>query len=64
MWRKAFLKTCRELARDHGRAILEAHKKAERDDVRAKYVWLADYHNAEVKAFFGRASASLLVKPM
>lgn len=64
MWRKAFLKTCRELAKDHGRAILEAHKKAERDDVRAKYAWLADYHNAEVKAFFGRASASLLIKPM
>jgi hypothetical protein len=45
IWERA----CRDWARDHAQAVTTAHAAAESDSVRQKYVWLAKYHNAEIK---------------
>jgi len=58
IWERA----CRDWAREHAQAIMTAHAAADSEGVRKKYVWLAKYHNAEIKRFFGReAKAALLV---
>lgn len=41
----------REWFRDHARAIKRAHAAARNDHVRAKYIWLADYHNEIATTF-------------
>ena len=57
IWKRA----CRDWAWDHAQAVTTAHAAAESDSVRQKYVWLAKYHNAEIKRFFGRQAKPLLV---
>jgi len=57
IWRRA----CRDWARDHGRAIVAAHAAAGNASVRAKYRWLARYHNKEIRRFFGREAPRLVV---
>lgn len=56
-WRKA----CRAWAKHHGQAILKAHASAQNPGVRAKYEWLAQYHNAEIKRFFRKDAKPLLI---
>lgn len=58
LWQSA----CYEWALSHGQIIAEAHAKATVASVRLKYEWLASYHNAEVKRFFGRRAKSLLIE--
>ncbi|REF70527.1 hypothetical protein [Paracoccus versutus] len=58
LWQSA----CSEWALSHGRIIAEAHAKATVASVRLKYEWLASYHNAEVKRFFGKRAKPLLIE--
>jgi hypothetical protein len=58
---QAWQKACLDWANYHGQAILKAHAEAQIPSVRAKYAWLAGYHNTEVKKFFGKAAAPLLI---
>ncbi|SDE72336.1 hypothetical protein SAMN05216337_103329 [Bradyrhizobium brasilense] len=61
---EAWQKACLDWAKHHGQAILKSHASAEVASVRAKYAWLAKYHNEEVKRFFGKAAKPLLIKPV
>lgn len=58
LWQSA----CYEWALSHGRIIAEAYAKATIASVRLKYEWLASYHNAEVKRFFGKRAKPLLIE--
>ncbi|MDF1600929.1 hypothetical protein PZ895_14295 [Mesorhizobium sp. YIM 152430] len=58
---EAWRKTCRDWARHHGQAVSKAYEATDDRGVRAKYAWLANYHNAEIKRFFGREAKTLLV---
>jgi hypothetical protein len=53
--------TCRDWARRHGQAILRACASAGDKHVRDKYVWLANYHNDEIRIFFGEEAESLTI---
>lgn len=55
-------KACMEWAKRHGEAIISAHAATNILEVQLKYEWLAKYHNQEMKAFFGSAANTLLVK--
>jgi hypothetical protein len=58
---EAFLRDCREWAGWHRDGIRNAHAAATIDVVRAKYVWLAAYHDDAVERFFGGVSPELLI---
>lgn len=45
---------CREWARQHRTVITTALNNASDDHIREKYLWLASYHNREIKRFFRR----------
>lgn len=57
---EAWLNACRAWATQHGRAITKAYSNAGLEKVRAKYRWLADYHNAEVASFFGEKNPPII----
>ena len=59
---EAWQKACSNWAKQHGEAILKAHAEVEGSPVACKYEWLAKYHNAEVKRFFGKEAKSLQIK--
>jgi hypothetical protein len=58
IWKRA----CRDWARDHAKAIAAAYEVAQTDSVRAKYRWLARYHDAEIRRFFGPEARPLLAR--
>lgn len=57
VWQRA----CRAWACDHAQSVTHAHAASENVSVRAKYAWLAKYHNAEIRRFFGGEAKPLLV---
>lgn len=59
---EAWKKACRKYARLHADAISKAYAATEDQRVRAKYRWLAKYHNDEIKRFFRQDSKTLRVK--
>jgi hypothetical protein len=56
---EAFARNWRGWAKQHASAIVKAHSAAATDVVRAKYAWLADYHNDTIEAWAGREIAEL-----
>lgn len=50
-----WVEACRYWAKGHGDAIIAAAQAISESKVRAKYEWLAGYHNREVSRFFGAA---------
>lgn len=52
---------CRKWAKGHGDAIIAASQASLESKVRAKYEWLAGYHNREVSRFFSDSGQDLHV---
>ncbi len=61
MRNEAYTRDCQEMVTWHRDAILAAHAIAASDTVRAKYVWLAAYHDDAVGRFFVDPSSDLLI---
>ncbi|GGF00319.1 hypothetical protein GCM10011611_02400 [Aliidongia dinghuensis] len=61
MRNEAFWRDCRQWATWHADAIRGQYRTATAGSIRAKYVWLARYHDDAVARFFGTAPAELLI---
>jgi hypothetical protein len=62
MSNETLMKNRRGWARQHACAIVKAHSETTRDDVRAKYAWLANYHNETIETWFGGEIGDLKAK--
>lgn len=61
-WRsETRMRRCRDWALRHRDVVHAAHSAASSDRVRVKYEWLTNYHNSEIKKFFGSEARSLLI---
>lgn len=58
---EAFWRDCREWALCHAEAIRAAYAAAMDDHVRAKYLWLAKYHDDAVSRFYNNPPSEVLI---
>jgi hypothetical protein len=61
MRNEAYVRDCREMTIWHRDAIVKAHGAASSDAIRAKYEWLARYHDDAVTRFFFDPPSELLI---
>ncbi|MGE0093826.1 MAG: hypothetical protein AB7M05_19730 [Alphaproteobacteria bacterium] len=61
MRNEAYECACNVWISQHRKEIIKAHERATVESVRAKYVWLARYHDDAVSRFFKRPTRDMLI---